>query len=247
MYKLKNVPLTISGILKDAWELYKPSFKFTLPWSIMIAIIHVIPFLYGFVGFYQVNTKGSLSFSWWALLIYVILLIAESFFLAVMFYIMHLIATEQKINYKIVFEVAKSQIFNLYFAMLIYFLAVSFGIFLLVLPGVFAAILFAMFLPFIIVDRQTVIQSFASSARLVWGYWWQSFFVLAVPYIISYLIRNFIRFTPWAGYDWLTMGDAIILAVFVPYFYGILMVQFHNLKIIKSLPAPVGRSERMQS
>ncbi len=247
MYKLKNVPLTISGILKDAWELYKPSLLPLLPWAIIISIIHIVPFLYGFVGFYEVNAKGHLVFSWLALLVYVGLLIVEAYFVSVLLYTGQLIATEQKVNYKIVFGYAKSKIFTLYFSMLLYFLAINIGVFLLILPGIFMAILFSMFLPFIVIERQGIFQSFESSARLVWGFWWQTFFVIIIPYILSYLLRNFIRFTPWADQIWLLLIDAFILSFFIPYFYAILLVQFHNLKFIKSLPSPTSDQHRLQS
>lgn len=247
MYTLKNAPLTISGILKDAWQLYKVSIKYLLVPAFIIAIVHIIPFLYGFIGFYVVNAKGGLSFSWLAMLIYVALLIVESFFIAVLFYTMHLKATEQPIDLKNVFDSAKSQIFTLYFALLIYFVAINIGVFLLIIPGVFAAVLFAMFVPFIVIDRQTVIQSFDSSRRLVWGNWWQTFFVMVIPYVLSYLLRNFAKFTPWTSNKWLLIGDMLILTAFIPYFYGILLVQFHNLKIIKSLPLPTSDRHRLQS
>lgn len=247
MYKLKNVPLTISGILKDAGSLYKSSFLRLLPSAVIISIIHIVPFLYGFVGFYEINDKGRLVFSWFALLIYVGLLIVEAYFVGVLLYLAQLIATEQKVNYKVIFGYAKSQIFTLYFAMLLYFLAINIGVFLLVLPGIFLTILFSMFLPFIIIERQGVVQSFESSARLVWGYWWQTLFVIAIPFILSYLLRNFVRFTPWTNQIWLLVIDAFILSFFIPYFYSVLLVQFHNLKLIKSLPSPTSDRPRLQS
>jgi hypothetical protein len=247
MYKLKNVPLTISGILKDAWALYKPSFIPLLPSAIIISIIHIVPFLYGFVGFYEVSAKGHLVFSWLALMIYVGLLIVEAYFVGVLLYTAQLIATEQKLNHKVIFGYAKSQIFTLYFALLLYFLAINIGVFLLILPGIFIAILFSMFLPFIIIERQGIFPSFESSARLVWGYWWQTFFVIVIPYLLSYLLRNFVRFTPWTSQVWLLLIDAFILSLFIPYFYAILLVQFHNLKLIKSLPSPTSDRPRLQS
>ncbi len=247
MYQLKNVPLTISGILKDTWQLYKSSFKYTIPPAFIIAIVHIVPYLYGFIGFYHTTDDGGLTFSWLALCIYVVLLIVEAFFVAVLLYTMHSVATEQKVNYQAAFDLAKSELFSLYLSMLLYFLAVNIGVFLIIVPGIFAAILFSMFLPYIILERQKIVQSFDSSARLVWGHWWQTFFILVIPYVLSYALRNFARFTPWAGDQWLLLVDPLVMTFFIPYFYGILLIQFHNLKLIKSLPAPTSDRHRLQS
>lgn len=247
MYKFKNVPLTISEILKEGWELYKPSIKPVLFWSFIIAIIHIIPFYLGYIGFYEIKANGGLSFSWTAVLVIGLLLFVESFFTTALFYPIYLIATGQKVTFKSVLDTARSLIFPIYFALLLYFLAVNIGVFLLILPAVFIGILFSMILPFIICERQSVIPAFRSSAKLVWGHWWQTFFALVIPYGGSYLIRNFARFTPWADHRWLLLGDALLLTFFMPYFYTVLLVQYHNLKYIKSLPSAISDRHRLQS
>lgn len=246
MYQIKEVPLTISGILKDSWKLYKNTLFYLLPWSFILSLVHVIPYFFGLIGFYQYS-HGHLSFSWRGLFIYVALLIVESFFVAVIIYSLQLLATQQKLNYSEVFNLARKRFLNLYFALIIYFLAVNVGMILLVIPGIFLATILSMFLPFIILEGQDIYDAFVNSFKLVWGAWWQTFLVFLVPLMLSYLARSIIKYTPWVGGDWLHLVDIVVLMLMAPYFYSALLIQFHNLKYIKSLPKSVSDRPRVQS
>jgi hypothetical protein len=246
MYKFESAPLTISGVLKDGWELYKVSLLYVLPLTFIIAIMHVIPFLFNIVGFYHVFTNGRMVFSLWALILYLVILFVEAFFIALLFYIMHSLATEQKTDFPGALKCAVIRLIPLYIALLIYFIFINIGMFLLLLPAIFAAIILSMFLPLIIIERKSIYNSFDSSVRLVWGHWWQTFFILVIPSLVSYLGRNLSQFSAWGMHGhWLLIVDVIILTLIVPYFYAILLVQYNNLKVIKALPKPISEQPRI--
>ncbi|MBA2655141.1 MAG: hypothetical protein H0U71_08775 [Gammaproteobacteria bacterium] len=245
MYKLETDPLTTAGILKNSWSLYTTSLKYILVWSFIVSIVHIIPTLFGFVGFFYQDFSGHLEFSWWALLLFIVLLTVEAFFVAILFYNIYTIATEQKVNYKLSISTALTCLIPLYVAMVLYFVFVNVGMFLFILPAVFISISLVMFLPFIVIDRLNVYKAFEASARLVWGNWWQTFIVLVIPYAISYFLRSLFKITPWGG-EWLLFIEAIILTISMPYFYSALLIQYNNLKIIKSLPEPMAQPPRTQ-
>lgn len=235
MYKFETTPLTLSGIFKESWAFFRASIASVVLWSFLISVVHILPNLFGFFGFYHQNCSGHLVFSWWGLLFYVVLLTAVSYFLAVLLYIMYSIATEQKVNYRIVFNQAAGQFVNVYFAILIYFIIGVVGLFLLILPAVFLCVLFSMFLFYILYERDSIYYAYEKSAKLIWGHWWQTFFVIAIPYSIGFLVRILGKVFNLHT-DWTLLADLIVQTLVLPYFYAALLIQFNNLKVIKSLP-----------
>lgn len=233
MYKIKQIPLTISGVLKEAWYCYKSVLLYLLPWSFIIAIIHVISYLFGYMGIYHYS-HGRLTFSWDGVLAFVALLVIESYFLVTLFYTLQQLTVDQALNFARLFQRSRTQFINLYLALISYFLIVNIGIFVFILPGLFLAVALAMFLPLIVVEEQSIYPAFVNSVKLVWGYWWQTFFVLMIPYLLSYLARSMIITS--SGRQWIYVVDVISLTLIAPYFYSVILIQYHNLKYLKSLP-----------
>lgn len=243
MYKLESKPLTLSGIYTNGWRLYKATFLKVVIWSLILGLIHIIPYFFGYVGFLHQDITGNFNFSWTGVFTFVVLLVADSYFLAGLFYIIYLSATEQKVNLSSVFRHCVHVLIPLYISALIYFIATSFGLWLFIFPAVFIGILFSMFLPYVVIESQNPYKAFESSMRLVWGNWWQTFFVLVVPYTLFYLLRNFVRITHWAG-EWQLLIEAILIAIIIPYFYAVLYIQYNNIKVIKALPKPISERPR---
>lgn len=249
MYKFESVPLTISSILKNAWELYKISIHCVMPWTFIISILHVIPNSYNMVGFYQLRSPHHYPvFSGWALLLYLVLLVIEAYCIGVLFYNLYFLVQEQKLHLGRSLKKAFTQLIPLYIAIVIYFFVVNLSMFLLLLPAVFCAVILAMFIPFILIEKQSIYTAFKSSVRLVWGSWWQTFFVLVVPYLVTYLGRSFVRFSYLdVSRHWVMIIDTMLLMLSLPYFYSALLIQYNNLKIIKSLPDPITSRPRTEN
>jgi hypothetical protein len=243
MYKLATSPLTLSEIFKHSWKLYKSSLGPVFIWSLIIAIIHVLPFTFQVVNFYQRDITGHLVFSWLGLFLFLVFLFIQIFFLIILFYSIYSIAKEQKVDFPTLLKVTRRETINLYLAMVIYFIILYISIVLLILPAIFFAILFSMLLPLIVIEHHSVYNSFIRSAQMVWKHWWQTFFALVIPYSITYLVRSLVKFTPWLG-KWMFLVDVILLLFLMPYFYSVLLVQFNNLKIIKALSLLAGSDVR---
>jgi TRAP-type C4-dicarboxylate transport system permease large subunit len=167
-----------------------------------------------------------------------VLLIVEAFAVAIIFYNMYLSGKEQKVSQKQAFQNALHTFVNMYIGLVAYYFIANIGLYVYIIPGLFFGVLFVMAIPAIVIEKQTVYAAFENSVRLVWGHWWQTFFALAVPYFLLYLLRNFGKFTPWEG-EWVLLIDAAVLALLMPYYYAVLLVQYNNIKIIKSLPEPI--------
>ena len=118
---------------------------------------------------------------------------------------------------------------DLFLALLVYFIIINIGFFSFLLPGLFVAVLFSMFFPFIVIDRLSIYASFERSMRIVWGHWWQTFLVLTIPYAVIFFVRRLTKLTTWLG-EWIIAGDIILLSFLMPYFFCVLLIQFNNLK-----------------
>lgn len=246
MFKLETAPLTLSGIYKNGWELYKASIFNVLLWSFILAIIHILPLLYNYVGFYRISPDNSFHFSFVAFFVFLVLLVVESFFIILLLQGMYTTGTEQRVDYPATFSLARILLLNVYAGNIVYFALVNVGMLLFVIPAVFVAVIFVMYLPFLIFDKVSIYNAFSGSARLVWGSWWQTFFALFIPYALLYLVRNIGKVSP-NGNQWLYLFDLIMLTIVVPYIYAIIIVQYNNLKIIKSLPEAISQRPRTQS
>lgn len=246
MFKFEPHPLTISGILKSGWELYKYVFHVVWIWSLIVSIIYIIPPLFGFIGFYHVDDLQHIHFSWVGLLLFISLLFVWTFFITVLFHAIYLMAIDHKTNFKESLKVASNKLLSLYSAMLIYYFAVLVGVAFFLFPGVLIWVLFAMFLPLIVLENQSIYNAFDGSARLVWGNWWQTFIVLIIPALISYAVRNLAQLTTVENY-WTLGLDVIIMTIIMPYFYTVLLVQYHNLKLKQQIPQATEQVPRPQS
>jgi hypothetical protein len=246
MYKLATAPLPISRIYKCGWDLFKSSFWYVFIWFLIIAILRAIPLIYQYVSYYQRDITGHLVFSWKGLVLFLVLIFIETFFIGVGFHSIYSIAKNQKIYLFKTLNVALKKWIPLYVAMLAYFVLVNLGILLLLLPSIFLAVLFSMVPPAILLEPLGIYDSFRSSARLVWHQWWQTFMVMLIPYSITYLATSLAKFTPWLG-KWVYVGDIILLAIALPYFYAMVLVQFNNLKIIESLPKPISKEQKVRT
>jgi hypothetical protein len=246
MYKLATTPLPLSGIFRSGWDLFKSSFWYVFIWFLIIAILRVVPVIYQYVSYYHQDITGHLVFSWKGLVLFLIIVFIESFFVGIGFHSIYSIGKEQRIDLPKSLKVALNKWIPLYVAMLAYFVLINLGILLLLLPSIFLAVLFSMVPPAIVLEPLSIYESFRSSARLVWHHWWETFIVMLIPYSITYLATSMAKFTPWLG-KWGYLGDIILLTIALPYFYSMILVQFNNLKTIEALPKPISPEQKVKA
>jgi hypothetical protein len=248
MFTFESHPIYIGKILSSGWDLYKSSLLAICIWSFILALIYVIPPIFGFIGIYHIHIADShqASYSWIGLLVFLILLMVSTYFQAMLLNNMYQRATLNKIDLKSSFQLVSKEIFPLYIAMLAYNIVVSIGIVLLLLPGIYAWVLLSMFFPILIFEGGSVLDSFKKSINMVWGSWWQTFFALLIPAFIAYFLRNLFHYSPLSDY-WFFGLNIFTITLIVPYFYAVVLVQYNNLKVKMQLPQPPSHQSRVQS
>ncbi len=152
MYRLGTSPLMVSGVFKHGWRLYKSSLPYVLVWSLILALIHEIPDYFKIYGIF-LDLSGHLVFSWVGVMVLLVLMIAEAFFLAVMFYSMFSLAKIQKIDLIGAFVCGEKHLWQLYLTLVIYAVLVHIGVILLLIPALFVGVLFAMILAPYLTER----------------------------------------------------------------------------------------------
>lgn len=114
--------------------------------------------------------------------------------------------------------------------------ATMLGIVALIVPGVFIIVLLQFAQPIVLFENKSVFGSLIDSCKLVWGYWWFTFFVMfpliAIDYLFRYIIN--VNFIQNAGVY--VSLYVVICAIYYPLFYSLVLVQYNELKLRKSLP-----------
>lgn len=135
---------------------------------------------------------------------------------------------------------------KLFIAGVVLLLAVCLGLVLLVVPGVILCISL-MFEEFgVVLEGYGPIQALNASHNLVWGHWWRTLGLLLMMILPYYILLSIV--SVMLGLDMGGMGDSgmsgralfeqsvlemIFFALSGPFFYSILYVYYHDLKLRK--------------
>jgi len=125
---------------------------------------------------------------------------------------------------------------------ILYTLAIMGGTILLVVPGIVLTLSMMFYIYFIAVDSLGAYASLKASHNLVWGHWWRTLSVYMAPGIITtavfFALVTLLAFLgasdSTAANLMTTVISDLALAVFMPYFFVLGYVQFHDLKLRKS-------------
>lgn len=223
-------PQTISRVLLNSWKLYKLSFKNVWFWSLIVSVVSSIHRMMGYVGIYVLDSENKFYFSWEALVSLAIALFIGSFFVPLILSQINMIATLNESDLKTSIYIVIKKFFPIYAAIIIYNILFFLGVYLYLLPAIFIWILFVMFVPLILFDNVSFVQAFIRSAKMVWGNWWQTFFVFLVPMCLLYLLRDSLHFI-LKDSIFFAVFDLVILTFVTPYLYSVMLIQFNNLKM----------------
>ncbi|MDD1616318.1 MAG: hypothetical protein CG439_1452 [Methylococcaceae bacterium NSP1-2] len=122
---------------------------------------------------------------------------------------------------------------------ILYTIAITVGTFLLVIPGIILMISLMFFWYFILLEGMNAYDSLMASHRLVWGDWWRTNIVFFVPGFIFFIILLVILFFGALITDpnsnTLNTGSELLGAFATPYFYALIYLQYHDLKLRKNM------------
>lgn len=132
---------------------------------------------------------------------------------------------------------------------ILYTIAVMVGTFLLVIPGMILMISLMFCWYFILLEDMSAYDSLMASHRLVWGDWWRTNIVLFVPAFIFFIILIVIislgaLITDPAS-NALNTASSLLSAFVTPYFYALIYLQYHDLKLRRNNVNTITLTKRM--
>lgn len=134
---------------------------------------------------------------------------------------------------------AVSKIPSMLLAGFLYMLVTIAGLFLFVVPGFIVMISLVFCWYFILLENKTAIDALTSSHNLVWGDWWRTNWVFFVPVLVMFVLFFIIGAVAAFVLDPTSQAFSIVSGllgtIVAPYFYGIAYLQYHDLKLRKSM------------
>lgn len=127
-------------------------------------------------------------------------------------------------------------------AVILYTLAIMGGTILFVVPGIALTLSMMLYIYFIVVDSLGAYASLKASHNLVWGHWWRTLSVYMAPGVIAMVVYfALVALLAFLGSNdnmtakiLTSVISDLALAIFIPYFFVLGYVQFHDLKLRKS-------------
>ena len=96
--------------------------------------------------------------------------------------------------------------------------------------AIFILISFMFAVPLILFDHKGCIEALKASYKLVWGNWWRTFFILAVPMFIMFTAEALVQ-TLIKNLVVTNLLIAVIGLIVIPYVQSLILVQFNDLKL----------------
>jgi len=112
------------------------------------------------------------------------------------------------------------------------------GMFLFIVPGVFLYVTLFFAFALFTLDEQSFLDAYKNSFTLVLGNWWRTFAIILLACIVPMALLSTISFQdPLYGLNNLSRGilTMVIWFLFLPWFYGVTVVLFHDLKLRKKI------------
>jgi hypothetical protein len=118
-------------------------------------------------------------------------------------------------------------------------IAIGIGLILLIVPGLFLLTIWAVLAPVIVIERRSAIEAFGRSRELVRGHAWQVFGVIAVLFILQFIVAAVIQSIAdsvsdsFAGY---AVADLLLRLLIAPLSALAAAVIYFELKAMRGEP-----------
>jgi len=140
------------------------------------------------------------------------------------------ISNGQSISWKDTISFINKRYIKVTVSMLIVFIINILGTIALLLPGIFAFVLFSMTQPLALLDNKGIMESVKGSYTLVWGKWWHTFAAIVPLIFINYWIDFSISYATTHAQWYIVICSALIAMLFYPLLYSCVLVIFKDLK-----------------
>ena len=250
MTALPAQPQTIGKVLDSGIKLYIRGLGKVLPISLVIALLGMVPnYVQTNPGLIQQSDPATLGV--YAIGYIVILVLLGIVVYGAMIKVYGDLGAGASPSIGGALNRGASKLFPILIAGILYFLAVSIGSILLIIPGIILMLSMYLFSTAIILDNKGIVESLKYSHSLVWGNWWRTATIFSVPVVIIiglYVLLGIVvgmvmasmaasagSFNPgnFSQFIWFFLAEAVINAVVYPLFYAMAVVVYHDLKARK--------------
>lgn len=241
MSLLPQEPSSIAKVLDSSFKLYKASFMKIIGFAIAIALINMVSGFSAKLIEVDENNFTGIPENIGAFGVIMLIIMVVSFIIyGALIYQIDQIARYQDCSFSEALGVGLKKSPKMFLAAFLYGFAILIGTLLLVIPGIILSLSLVFYSYYIVLEDLPAYQSLKTSHKLVWQDWWRTFAVFTVPGII--LVILFVGFGAVTAFLASDGGDSTLIelvlylfyGIFLPYFYTLGYVQYHDLKLRKS-------------
>jgi hypothetical protein len=250
MFTLPSQPQGIGQVLDSGFRLYAASLKYVLGLSLLANIVPV-PFSMFFESMKNLMPEAPGMISTTSIInlavLGVVTWILAIVLMAAIYYRQGSVAVASPVTLRDSFVRGFQCLWPLFAATVLWLLASTLGLALLILPGIFLMLALGFYAPAVVLDQDGPLQALKHSFRLVKGNWWRSMAVLSVPVliVIAVSIAVVMALVPvlvgYGGLDsdasglgmsLLAQGADVVLGTFLdPLLTAVVIAQYHDLKL----------------
>ncbi|MCL6477254.1 MAG: glycerophosphoryl diester phosphodiesterase membrane domain-containing protein [Peptococcaceae bacterium] len=184
-------PMNVGEILDNAFTMFKEQFKSYLA----IAALGAVPTI-GFsllvlcLYFLFEGTAAVIAFS-------VIPVVSAVMFLVVTGGLIKKVSEQipgREISVMEAYRFGIRKTWRLFLGSLLYVLAIAFGFILLIIPGIYLSIRFALYSQAVIIEDKGPWSALKRSSSLIGGYWWRSFGIIFLITVLLGILSTIVSF-----------------------------------------------------
>lgn len=257
MFEISTSPQSIGGVLLNSIKLFKKTWLKLLPVSVVL--VSVVIFLNMFLPVQQINALAlhqqvnlfalSQQIPMKYLVITAFTVVVMFWLFLIMFYRCYQIMIVADNGYFAAAVRAFFRFLSCLIALFFYMIAVGLGAVCFVLPGIFLLILLIYSGLGVLIDDKTIFESFAYSAKLVWGNWWRTLMVFLISFILVIILMLiimviasliFVNLLHMTVHDYTIVMNivAVVLVLFMwIIFVNVFVCQYYDLKLRRQLKA----------
>jgi hypothetical protein len=227
MTALSNQPLTIMGVWRTSWQLYRKIFSQVWFLAVILGILSSAWLLY------TLFFEAKLGITAKIVSICVIMLVSfllNTYLNSVILYRAYIVSREQNgtLGDSLLFVAKK------YYKIVICdFLGVFLmllGMVLLVLPGIYVAMIFFLIQPLVLLDNKGIFVTLKNVFKLAWGNWWRTF-VIFFPLFFVFGVGVIPQYVSMRVVVYVLVGNALVIGIFCPLISTCTLVLYNDLKL----------------
>jgi hypothetical protein len=221
-----------SGVLGEAWDLYKAHWQHLLTFSLVV-----------YVGVALVGAVLGAIFDTWVAVILGALVSLFAFFwlqAALVKAVDDVRDGRADLSLRETFDQARAQLGSVAVAAIVAGLGIFIGLILLIVPGLVLLTWWAVIIPVVVLEHRSAGEAFTRSRELVRGYAWGVFgvIVLVVLLLIGFNIVLSILLTPLQGWLQSSLSQIISGTLTAPFTATVLTLLYFRLRAAKETPVP---------